>query len=332
MKVGLIGLGHWGKNHARVLGNFKSEGEIEELYFFDIDKNQLERMSKFHNAAPIESIEDMSRLDLDAVDIVVPANLHFKVAKHFVETGVKTFIEKPFTDKEEDALKLIDMATNPESDIMVGHIFRFHSAVKKAKDLIKSGQIGKPLVADIRRTAYGVPRKDNGVVFSLAIHDLDLFGYLVGLDKPKSVEAISSKIVGPTEDHAFIKVEYHDSEFIGIAEESWMHPHQEKSRTCAVQGTNGVVSLDFLKPAEILLHSKYIDFDRRLVDNGTFTQTLPFKEPLTEEIRHFLMNSRENKPFEAGPEVGLNAVRLCNSAIESANTGRPVDLLKHDLS
>jgi len=328
MKVGLVGLGHWGKNHARVLGNMKKEGEIDELYFFDIDKQQLEQLSQFHGAEAVDDLSKLHKLELDAVEIVVPANLHYSVAKPFIETGVKTFIEKPFTDKEEDALDLIDIATNPESDIMVGHIFRFHPAVKKAKELIEAGQIGTPLFTDIRRTAFGVPRPDNGVVYSLAIHDLDLFGYLSGQDSPSEVHAITSTIIGPTEDHAFIKVNYHDSDYMGITEESWMHPHLAKSRICAIHGTNGVLSLDFLKPSEIILHGKYISSDRQIVDNGIFTQTLPFAEPLTEEIQHFLTKSAENKPFDAGPKVGLNAVRLCNSALDSANSGKIVHLNK----
>ncbi len=319
MKVCLIGLGHWGKNHARILGNLKRTNIIDELYLYDVDKRQSKKYADLYDAKVTENPID---LDLDAVDVVVPSNLHHKVAKPFIERGIKTFIEKPFADNLEDAMELIDLSKTPETTIMVGHIFRFHSGVELAKELIKNGSIGNIQKIDIRRLAFGIPRRDNGVIYSLAIHDLDLFRYFSDEQNPESIHCITSKVIGPTEDHAFIKTKY--KYHIGVAEESWMSPSTDKVRSCSIQGTHGEISFDFSKPNEVNINSVYIDDS--LIDNGSFNRTTTFVEPLTAEIEHFITQSQNNKPYKVGPTIGLEAIKLCEMALKSAKENKSVDL------
>lgn len=311
VKVCLIGLGHWGKNHARILGNLKRTNVIDELYLFDVNKEQAQKYADLYDA---KVTDNPYSLDLDAVDIVVPAHLHHKVAKPFVESGIKTFIEKPFVDNIEDAIDLMDLCKNPESSIMVGHIFRFHSGVELANNLIQNGSIGNIQKIDIRRLAFGIPRTDNGVIYSLAIHDLDLFRLFSNEQNPESIQCITSKIVGPTEDHAFIKANYENH--VGIAEESWMSPSTQKVRTCSIQGTHGEIFFDFSKPNEVNINSVYID--DKLIDNGSFNHSTTFVEPLTAEIEHFISQSQRNKPYKVGPTIGLEAIKLCDMALKSA--------------
>lgn len=311
LKICLIGLGNWGKNHARVLSELKNQDLIDELYFFDENNTRSQAYAKLYDGS---ATSDPFSLDLDAVDIVVPANSHYEVAKPFLESGISTFIEKPFTDNVEDAINLIDITKRPSENIMVGHIFRFHSGVSLAKDLIAKGSIGEIKKVDIRRLALGTPRTDNGVIYSLAIHDLDLFCYFADDMDPVEISCITSTIIGPTEDHAFLKINHKKS--IGIAEESWMSPSTGKVRTCSIQGTQGEIFFDFSKPSEVQINSKYIN--QKIIDNGSFTHSVPFVEPLGAEITHFVKSLRDKTPFKVGPDVGLRAVKLCDKALQSA--------------
>ena len=79
-------------------------------------------------------------------------------------------------------------------------------------------------------------------------------------------------MIGPTEDHAFIKTKYKNH--IGVAEESWMSPSTDKVRSCSIQGTHGEISFDFSKPNEVNINSVYID--ELLIDNGSFNHTTAF--------------------------------------------------------
>ncbi len=315
MKIGLIGLGHWGKNHAKVLSNFKDEGIISELYFFDIDKQLLKKMSDTYNGIAIDTLKKMQSLGLDAIDIVVPADLHYKIALPFIENNIKTFIEKPFTDNIEDAKKLINLADDASRDIMIGHIFRFHRGILEAKKLISQGKIGKLKKIDIRRLAFSKPRLDNGVILSLAIHDLDLFYYFSDNKKPQSLQVLKSTIYGPTEDHVFIKSVLNNN-VIGLIEESWMYPSNQKVRTASFQGTKGEIFLNFNNYNELLLNHKYLDENKIVNDNGI--QKLTFKDsraPLTEELYHFITRSKNNLPFESDAYIGLNAIEMCSQIL-----------------
>ncbi|MCH8907015.1 MAG: Gfo/Idh/MocA family oxidoreductase [Candidatus Heimdallarchaeota archaeon] len=313
MRICQIGVGQWGKKHARVLSELKSEDLFDELLFYDINKDLGKSISSIYDGTLVDDIEN---LDVDLVDIVVPANLHYEVAKPFIERGIKVLIEKPFTDKLQHATDLIDISSQPETSIMVGHIFRFHQGVLKTRELINSGVIGPVKKMDIRRMAFGVPRKDNGVIFSLAIHDLDLFTYFLNEESPKSIQALASVINGPTEDHAFIKVEFDNA--IGLAEESWSSFVPKKVRSCSIQGELGELSLNFAKPNEVILNEKYIA--NGLVDNGEFRYIIPFEEPLKSELTHFIETSKKNEKYYVGPEIGIRGVKLCLSALEAAKT------------
>lgn len=319
MKVCLVGLGNWGKNHARVLSQLKTEGKINELYFYDTNSDLLNKMCNFYQATPVTNLDG---LDVDFVDVVVPANLHHSVAKPFVERGIKTFIEKPFTDDEQDALELMDLSKNPETMIMIGQIFRFHEGVIYSKQLVERGMIGELRKVDVRRLFFGKPRLDNGVILSLGIHDLDIISFYNNDRPPNSIECMMSTIVGPTEDHAFIKANYDN--FVGIAEESWMSPSTGKIRSCSVQGNNGEIFFDFLNPSEVTTNFKYIE--DTIVDNGTFKHSIEFQEPLKTELTHFIDRGISNEEFRVGPKIGLNAMRLCFAALESAKTGRRIQI------
>jgi len=314
MDICQIGLGRWGKNHARVLGELKREGILDNVYYYDLDAELMEKTAKLHGG---EIVKDLDNIDPDLVEVIVPANLHYNVAKPFIERGIKTFIEKPYTDNLEDSIKLTDLATDPESQIMIGHIFRYHDGVIRAKELLNSGIIGNLQKIDIRRLAFGYPRPDNGVIFSLAIHDLDLLRYFNDDKDPKTIGTLSSTIHGPTEDHAFLHLNFGNS--IGILEESWMSFTNQKVRSLSIQGTDGELQLNFSDPSEVRVNSKYISKDGRVIDNGIFAQAIEFNEPLKAEVTHFIEQSQNNQPYRVGPKIATEAVRMCEIALASAD-------------
>ncbi len=310
MKVCQIGLGHWGKNHARILADFKKEGIIDELYLYDVNSELLEKTSKYLNCV---AVKDFSNLDVDAVDIVVPANLHYKIAKPFVERGINTFIEKPITDDINDAIELEKISLRPEEKIMVGHIFRFHEGVIKAKEFINNSMIGQLKKIEIIRSTFAKPRADNGVILSLAIHDLDLFKYFNNEEYPISIKSLHSKTIGPTEDIAFIQAKFKNS--VGYALESWMTNQNIKTRSCSIQGTEGFIQFDFSNPQQITINNKYIG--ETVVNDGEFNHLLPFSEPLKNELIHFISQTEISKPYKVGPKISIDALKMSLMALEN---------------
>jgi UDP-N-acetylglucosamine 3-dehydrogenase len=329
--VAVIGVGNWGKNHARVYKELCQEGVVDTVQVCDADQARVLELSSslgIQGTSDYRRILDDSRIQ--AISIATPSGTHYQIASECMEAGKDVLVEKPMTMDVGEAEELVKIAGRNKRILMVGHIFRYHPAVQELKRRTGAGELGRIQTIISNRETFSLPRKDMGVIYALGIHEVDLFCYLMGVDYPSSVTAVASKAYSrDIEETAMLAVDFGDAK--GYAFESWLVPGHGKRRDLLVVGSKLSARVDYLRPQELCL------FDTRVVtengvptsieDKGERVVSLPYVEPLKEELRQFIscVNSRR-KPLADGP-VGLRAVAMAEAALTSAKKDKSVTLL-----
>ncbi|MCJ7486489.1 MAG: Gfo/Idh/MocA family oxidoreductase, partial [Candidatus Aminicenantes bacterium] len=147
INIGVIGYGYWGPNMAR---NFHAAAGANLTAVSDISEKRLVLAQNHYPFIKVlkDPMELIRSTDVDAVAIVTPVFAHFEMAKAALLAGKHIFVEKPFTSTSAQAKELIELAAKKGLKIMVDHTFLFTGAVKKIKEVIDSGELGKLLFYD----------------------------------------------------------------------------------------------------------------------------------------------------------------------------------------
>lgn len=322
--VAVIGTGHWGKNHARIYKELWVEGMVDMVKICDINETHLHEISTTLN---LKGVADYRQIlddpEIQAVSIATPSKTHYQIAKEFMETGKDVLVEKPMTMNVKEAEELVNIAARTKRILMVGHVFRYHPAVQELKCRIDAGELGAIQNIISYRLSFGLPRQDMGVIYALGIHELDMFCYLLEVDYPKKLIAMANTIYGQDiEETAMITMDFGNAK--GYALESWLVPAFGKKRELIVAGTDKSAKIDYLDPEKLrLFDAKLITKNSMpiLVENkGEYTISIPYAEPLKEELKHFIFCVRSRqKPLSDGL-VGLRAVAMAEAALTSAKT------------
>jgi predicted dehydrogenase len=333
LKIAVIGTGYWGKNHVRAYNELKAEGAIDELQICEVDERKAKEFSNIYHIPYTTDYNDLLNDDsLVGVSLATPTPTHFDLAKKFMEAGVDVFVEKPMTTNSKEAQELINIAEKNEKLIMVGHIFRHHSAVKELKKRIERGDFGNIYYLTSTRFSFREPRSDMGVMFALAIHEVDIFCYLLNKDYPLEISAqISSFLQKDIEEVALLILRF-ENDTLGYAFESWMTPVEGKRRDLTLIGSKMSAKVDYLKPQELQL----FDASIAQVENnklkaeyeGSYTVPIPYKEPLKEELRHFIECIGSRKQPLSDMYAGARAVEMIEVAFKSARERRAVKMEK----
>ena len=187
IRVGVIGYGYWGPVVAR---NFQTADGCQLAAVCDANPAAQERARKAHPGMQVTG--DVSEIirspHIDAVAVITPVWTHFEFAKAALENGKHVFVEKPFTASSSEASQLIDLAAARKLQIMVDHTFLFTGAVRKIRQLIDEGVLGKLFYYDSSRVNLGLFQHDVNVLWDLAPHDLSIMNYLIDAE-PESVSA-----------------------------------------------------------------------------------------------------------------------------------------------
>ena len=328
--IAVIGVGHWGKNHARVYNELRLEGVADAVQICDVDEARVIELSSALGIGGTSNYRQiLNDSEVQAVSIVTPSRTHYQIAKECMEAGKDVLVEKPLTMDVAEAEGLVKTANKNNRILMVGHVFRYHPAVQELRRRMNERELGKVQSIISNRLSFGLPRKDMGVIYALGIHELDMFCCLMGVDYPESVTAVTSKTYSQEiEETAMLAVDFGDVK--GYAFESWLVPGHEKRRDLLVVGSRMSARVDYLKPQELYL------FDTRVItesgaptsieNKGERVVSIPYAEPLKEELRQFIscVNSRK-KPLADG-SVGMRAVAMAEAALTSAKTGKAVTL------
>lgn len=199
MNVGIVGLGHLGKIHLKLLSEIP-QFKVSALY--DIDKQVIANLSYQNDVKSCNSYDELLEL-CDVVLIITPTPTHFELASKAIKRGKHVFIEKPATDNPDDTKILINLAKEAAVIVQVGHVERFNPAFTAAKN-----HIDNPLHIDIQRLAcYNVRGTDVSVVLDLMIHDIDLLLNIIK-SKIRKISASGACIVSKTADLANVRIEF----------------------------------------------------------------------------------------------------------------------------
>jgi len=327
VNVALVGLGHWGRNHLQALLNLKAEGIVGEIVLCDARKEYTKKIADMHSLVFEPSFERvLASESIDAVEIVTPTDSHYDLGMKALEANKDVFIEKPLAYTVTECNKLIALSEKKARILMVGHIFRFHSAVEKLKELLSKQYFGRVFSLSIRRQAIRVPRPEMGVLHALAIHDVDLACYLFEDCAPISISAFAQSFYRSYPDESvFLILEFPDSKLAKI-ESSWLNPVGSKIRTLELVGSRRSAFIDFLKPDSLTIYEDYVDNNGEslvFVGEGSRTMKTESAMPLDRELRHFVeCVINRTVPLTPG-EVGRDAVSIIEKALKSINLGTP---------
>jgi UDP-N-acetylglucosamine 3-dehydrogenase len=310
LKVGLIGCGFWGKNHARVYNELET---AELIAVCDIDEEKAKNIAKKYGCDWYKDVDEfLRRSEVEAISICTPTITHFQVSSKCIKAGKHLLVEKPMGIDSFEAKNLIELAKKHKVRIMPGHIERFNPAVQKLKELIKEGKLGKIILMLARRVTRWPERiGDIGVVKDSAIHDIDTMRYLLS-DEVKEVYAIIGSLKHKFEDYAEILLRFKNNE-TGFIDANWLTPR--KTRTLIVIGNEATVTLDYLTQEIIIENSE-----------KTIKPSIKWEEPLYNELKHFVDGIIKNEQFLVTEEDGLKSLEVCDSIILSGKEKRIVYL------
>ncbi|MBZ5706051.1 MAG: Gfo/Idh/MocA family oxidoreductase [Acidobacteriia bacterium] len=322
VKFGVIGYGYWGPNVVRNLQTLEGAQVVAVC-----DKSSAARR-RVHKTYPnvyvtADASELMSSPDIDAVAVVTPVWTHFELAKEALENGKHIFVEKPFTSNVAQAEKLIDLALQKNLKIMVDHTFLFTGAVKKIKQLLQEGSLGKLYYYDSTRVNLGLFQHDVNVVWDLAPHDLSIMDYLIE-KSPEALVATGQTHLNGFEDVAFITL-YFPEQVIAHVNVNWLSP--VKVRTTLIGGEKKMLVWNDLEADEkIKVYDKGVKITNQeglyelLVNyrsGDMWAPQLEQVEALRQELAYFVDCISHNRtPFNDGA-AGLRVVRMLEAANES---------------
>jgi UDP-N-acetylglucosamine 3-dehydrogenase len=177
VRVGIIGVGVMGFNHARVLAELPY---VEVVGLADPDRSQAMRVADALGCAAVADHKTLIGLGLDAAVIAAPTHLHHAIALDCIAAGLHVLVEKPIAPSVEEGGQIVAAARRAGVTLMVGHVERFNPAVQSIKQAIDGEQI---LSIAITRVGPFPPRMSNvGVVIDLAVHDIDLIRWFTESD------------------------------------------------------------------------------------------------------------------------------------------------------
>jgi UDP-N-acetylglucosamine 3-dehydrogenase len=302
VNVGVVGVGSWGKNHARVFSELES---AQLVGVCDIDSNRVTEMAKTYGAAPHTQLEDLlENGGIEAVSICTPTTTHYDIALEVIKHGKHVLVEKPMVSSTEEARRLIEDSEKRGVNLMVGFIERFNPGVRRIKSLIKDDVLGEVILASARRVGRWPKRVgDVGVVKDTAIHDFDIMRYLFERD-PHSVYARMANSHHELEDYAEVVLSFGGVQ-TGFVEANWLTPR--RIRTLTITAEEGIASLDYLTQ-QIAIE----DTDRMVKPSNKW------KEPLAIELREFIRSIIECRDPQVTGHDGLRALEIAEMAIKSA--------------
>ena len=332
INIGIIGIGYWGPNYARLCYEVE---DVNLCWFADLDENALNKIKrKYPLAKTTKDYKDLLRdKNLDAVIVTTPATTHFKIVKDLLLAKKNVLVEKPLTANLSEAKELKRLVRKTKKVLMVDHTFKYNSGVRKLKELIEKGELGKIYYILASYSALGPIRKDTDALWDLAPHWIYTLNYLLG-EKPLFVDAKGGEYLKKgMKDVVFLNLEYPKKVLANI-HVTWVYPKKDRSLT--IVGDKKMVIFDDVSPEArltiydrgISLNSKdpnFADLQVILRDGDVVIPKIENKEPLKEAFKHFLECVEENKRPLSDVNDGNEVVEILEKAVISMKrNGAPI--------
>lgn len=326
VKIAVIGVGHLGKNHARVLRELPSAQLVAVV---DANEKTAKTIAeRFH----CEALTDYKALKgrVDAVTIVVPTRHHYEVGSWAFENGLHALVEKPMAYDVEECRKLIELAKKHKRILQVGHIERFNPALRSIRNAIQTVAF---IEAD-RLSPYPFRSTDVGVVMDVMIHDLDIILSIVQ-SEVEDIQAVCTPVLSKKfEDIASARLTFKNGCVANITASRISDKSVRKMR---IFTADRYLNLDFAgKQAWIYSKTPKMDqpdFQVENVDISKIDDLMQYvfndlirveqvvigeEEPLKEELKHFIHAIQANERPTVGGEEGMAAIQLAHDILKNA--------------
>jgi predicted dehydrogenase len=309
LRTAVIGVGHLGRQHARIHAALESEGQTQFVSVCDLDEKTARSIA---NERDTEWTTDWHDLigRCDAVSLAVPTESHVEIACPLLEAGIHVLVEKPIGRSIEEADMMIAASEKSGALLQVGHLERFNPALVALRPHVRG-----PLYFEIHRVGEFTARSlDIDVVLDLMIHDLDIVQWLVGEDvEVTDVRAVGIPVLTNRVDAANARLEFATGAVANI--------------TASRIGTEKIRKMRFFQPHDYIA----VDYATRyasissLVPSATASARpgvnvrhldIADVEPLRAEIESFLMAAREGLPSPVSGQDGRRALALALRALE----------------
>ena len=308
-KICVVGGGRWGQNHIRELFQMGCLGGI-------VEKNTA-RLKDLTDTYPTEgftSLEDALKADFNGFVVATPAETHYEIGKTLIGHGRNVLIEKPMTLLASQTRELASLSDRNQTRLMVGHILLFHPAIRKIKELIAIGRLGRLYYIYSTRLNLGTVRTEENVFWSFAPHDISVMNHLTG-SQPVGIYARGGKFLqDKLEDVTVTHLEYPENIRAHIFV-SWLHPFKEQR--LVVVGSEGMISFeDSSQDKNIMLYNKRIQMAGglpRKVEQPD--EVIPYDRasPLRKELEYFI-EGLDGRITVADGWNGAEVVRILEQA------------------
>lgn len=301
MRVGIIGVGYLGMQHARIL-SYLEEAELKGVA--DINFKKAVEIGNRHGVKYYQNYEDMLD-EVDAAIVSTPTSEHFSISMKLLSEGKSVLVEKPITETVEQAEKLVAKSKKSGLILQVGHLERFNPAVEAVENIISD-----PKFIEVQRLgSFSARSLDIDVILDLMIHDLDIILALLK-DEVRSIRSSGIHVLSEKIDIANARLEFKSG---CVATLTASRVHQGKVRKLRIFEPTACYSVDYINQ-EVSIFPL----------NGSQTDIKSLKiekeEPLKKELKNFFKCLQDGKIRKVSGEEGLRALRLAYSVLQEAET------------
>ncbi|MGI6776586.1 MAG: Gfo/Idh/MocA family protein [Acetivibrionales bacterium] len=284
-RICVIGGGRWGENHIRTLYEMGNLGAVVER-----DAKRLEELVRKYDLLKWhQSVEEAINEDYDGYVVATPAETHFLIGSFLLKHNRNVLIEKPLALNSMDSWNLMQMGRKAGSVLMVGHLMLFHPAVKKIKELVDAGRLGKLEYIYSNRLNFGTVRSKENVFWSFAPNDVSMLNYIIGSPPEYLTASVGCFLQEGVHDCVIAHFRY-PGNILGHVFVSWLHPFKEQR--LVVCGSKGMLVFE-----DTSLDRSILFFDRCMVmEDGKpikkegYVESIIYEpsHPLENELRYFI--------------------------------------------
>jgi len=325
IRMAVVGVGHLGKEHARVLSSFS---DVDLVGIADVNYQHAKSIADRCRTAAFDNHEDLFD-QVDAVSIAAPTLYHHAIGRSFLERGIPVLVEKPITTTLAQADELVDIAASQNLPFQVGHIERFNPAFEE----LTRKPLTPKLIESERHGPFTGRSTDIGAVLDLMIHDLDLILSLVR-SPVRDVYALGAQVFGGHEDIVNARLTFENGCVASVTASRISPRPKRKLRVWAPEGYAGIdfveKRLTLVQPSDEVrrygLSQRQLDPNRReqLKQDvfGKHMETLELDcvrdhDQLTAELRHFVGCVRSGRMPRVSGEDGRDALALADRILAS---------------
>jgi predicted dehydrogenase len=307
IKVGVVGVGHLGREHARI---YASLPDVELVGVSDRDRSRASAIASKYGTGSFSDHSELLEM-ASAVSVAVPTIDHCSLVRDAFEAGTHVLVEKPITSTVDEAAELVEMAKARGLILQVGHVERYNPAVQAITE-----RVTRPLFIECHRLApFGNRGTDVSVVLDVMIHDLDI---VLGFVKSavKRIDAIGIPVLSPLEDIANARLEFESG---CIANLTASRVSAEKMRKIRIFQGDSYISLDYVEQAVKLFRRVSGESAPGIMQEEVHVTK---DEPLRVELMSFISSIREGKqPLVSGYD-GKRALEVARRIVDAIQARR----------